>query len=69
MKITFVIYFHASTRGKATDREVEILHRIKKEVLKDGIEIMGYAFDGDNNYKTLHIDFFKYYDKIISLLS
>lgn len=62
---SFVIYFHASTQGKATDREVEILHHIKKEVAKDGIEIIGYAFDGDSTYRTLHNDFFKYYDKII----
>ncbi|KAK8895023.1 hypothetical protein M9Y10_023465 [Tritrichomonas musculus] len=63
---SFVVYFHASTQGKATDREVEILHRIKNEVAKNGIEIIGYAFDGDSTYRTLHNDYFNYYNDIIS---
>ena len=55
---SFVAFFQPSSQGKATDREVQILNQIKEDILIDEIEIVGFAFDGDSTYRTLHNDFF-----------
>lgn len=54
-----------STQGKATDREVEHLNKISKELLKCDVQIVGYAFEGDNTYNEFHKNFFESYDKKI----
>lgn len=50
----FIIYIQASANGKATVREVGTLTEIQKSLHGAGIQIIGFAFDGDNAYNLLH---------------
>ena len=62
---SFVCHISPSTQGKATDREIELLNDISKQLSEDEINIIGFAFDGDNTYSKMHKEYFNSYKKLI----
>lgn len=59
---SFVCHISPSTQGKATNREIDLLNDISKLLSEDEINIIGFAFDGDNTYfKMLFDDVFQNY--------
>ena len=62
---SFVCHISPSTQGKATNREIDLLNDISKLLSEDDINIIGFAFDGDNTYFKMHKEYFHPYDKLI----
>ena len=62
---SFVCHISPSTQGKATNREIDLLNDISKLLSEDDINIIGFAFDGDNTYFKMHKEYFHSYDKLI----
>lgn len=62
---SFVCHISPSTQGKATDQEIELLNEISKQLSEDEINIIGFAFDGDNSYSKMHKEYFNSDKKLI----
>ena len=61
----FTVYVEASTQGKATGTQIDLLAQIA-EILDDkGFPVEGIAFDGDTTYSSLHREFFESYYQIV----
>ena len=62
---SFVIHVHPSTQGKGTDREVELLFKIKEIIENQNFEVISFAFDGDSVYNKLHDNMYNGYSNIV----
>ena len=61
----FVVHVHPSTQGKATNTEVDLLGAISEALGEAGVNVIGFAMDGDSTYRKLHKVFFsEYEDKV-----
>ena len=62
---SFVVHVFPSTQGKGTDREVELLLKIKNILDSKNFNVISLAFDGDTIYQRLHRNLYDSYSSII----
>ena len=62
---SFVCHITPSTQGKATERTVETLEEIARQLHVLNFEVLCYAMDGDTSYSKLHKTFYSEYLKVI----
>lgn len=61
----FVVHIFPSANGKSSDEIIDKLYKIRDLCKNRRIYIKTFAFDGDNSYRQLHLNYFKSYINVL----
>ncbi len=62
---TFVVHIFPSINGKGSQEIIDMLFKIRDLANNKRVHIKSFAFDGDNSYRQLHMNYFKSYINVL----